>query len=150
MQTVITFDQGGEWFPIMPPDTDVDGKPFPCVSQANMQCRLHLLFPHNKQHLYGVYAPEKSNGVVLATGFVGPPDAPNDVGPSEVSLFMSRDAGRTWAEIRKGPHVYEIADHGALIAAAKAGVMTSEIVYSWDQGQQWNSLMIPPSGSCHD
>ena len=149
LQTVITFDQGGEWFAIMPPKTDVDGKPFKCVSQhSSTKCRLHLLFPQNKQGLYGVYSPESSNGLVLASGFVGPTDAPNDIGPAEVSLFMSRDAGHTWTEIRKGPHAYEVADHGALIAAAKFGSITSEIVFSWDQGLTWQSIMIPPAGLC--
>jgi len=146
LQTVITFDQGGEWFAIMPPKTDVDGKPFKCVSQhSSTKCRLHLLFPQNKQGLYGVYSPESSNGLVLASGFVGPTDAPNDIGPAEVSLFMSRDAGHTWTEIRKGPHAYEVADHGALIAAAKFGSITNEIVFSWDQGLTWQSIMIPPA-----
>eukprot|EP00657_Telonema_sp_P-1_P008624 TRINITY_DN3017_c0_g1_i1.p1 TRINITY_DN3017_c0_g1~~TRINITY_DN3017_c0_g1_i1.p1 ORF type:complete len:125 (-),score=49.09 TRINITY_DN3017_c0_g1_i1:42-416(-) len=40
---------------------------------------------------------------------------------------------------------YEIADHGALIAATEFGSITKKMVYSWDHGATWKSLVIPPS-----
>jgi len=31
---------------------------------------------------------------------------------------MSRDAGLAWYEVRKGSHIYEMADHGGIIVMA--------------------------------
>ena len=36
----------------------------------------------------------------------------------QVNTYFSRDAGRTWEEIRKGSYIYEFGDHGALMILA--------------------------------
>ena len=36
-----------------------------------------------------------------------------------MNTYLSRDGGLTWAEVKKGPYVYEFGDHGGLIVMAK-------------------------------
>ena len=36
-----------------------------------------------------------------------------------MNTYLSRDGGLTWAEIKKGPYVYEFGDHGGLIVMSK-------------------------------
>ena len=55
---------------------------------------------------------------------------------------MSRDGGLNWFEIRKGPHIYEIGDHGALIVMAPMTTSTSSVIFSWDEGKTWKELTI--------
>lgn len=59
-----------------------------------------------------------------------------------MSTYLSRDGGLNWAEIRKGPFIYEIGDHGALIVMAKHGVPTNEVLYSYNEGKTWQELRI--------
>ena len=55
---------------------------------------------------------------------------------------MSRDGGLTWKVIALGVHIYEIGDHGALIVIAKKNEPTTEIEFSWDEGDSWETLSI--------
>lgn len=41
-----------------------------------------------------------------------------------------------------GVHIYEIGDHGALIVIAKKNEPTTEIEFSWDEGDSWETLSI--------
>jgi len=141
LQTVVTFDAGAEWFPIKGPSMDSRGQAYDCGSAVS--CRLHLFFPHNKQGVYGVYAPENAAGLALATGYVGAAGLIDDVRPEEMGLFLTRDAGRTWDEIRRGAYTYEMGDHGAIVLIAKHRQVTNVIHYSWDEGKTWEDIKIP-------
>ena len=56
-----------------------------------------------------MYSQPSAPGVVLATGNVGEYLS----GDAQiVNTFLSRDAGATWTEILKGPHIYEFGNHG--------------------------------------
>jgi hypothetical protein len=60
-----------------------------------------------------------------------------------INTYFSRDGGHNWFEIRKGHHIYAFGDRGGLIVMAKAHVMTTELLYSWDEGLSWESIEIP-------
>ena len=55
---------------------------------------------------------------------------------------MSRDGGLTWIEIAKGPHIYEIGDHGALLVIAPMNEVTKSVKFSWDEGKTWRELEV--------
>ena len=67
-----------------------------------------------KTRLGSVHARERA-GVILATGNVGKSLA---FDPTSVNT-ISRDAGLTWEEIVKGPHIYEFGNNGGLIVIAR-------------------------------
>lgn len=86
-----------------------------------------------------VYSSENAIGIVLGTGNIGPRLTDNN---SKKSLFLSRDGGLVWTWLRDGSHIYEIGDHGALIVIAQKGVATNYIEFSWNEGDNWEKLLI--------
>ena len=64
-----------------------------------------------------------------------------------MNTYLSRDAGATWSEILKGPHIYEFGNHGGLIVVAKMAALGSadSVQFSRDEGLSWElvPLMSP-------
>ena len=61
---------------------------------------------------------------------------------SQKNLYLSRDGGLTWQSTRPGSYIYEIGDHGAIIVIAKKNEPITEIEFTWDEGNTWESLTI--------
>lgn len=131
VKTYITFNKGGNWDELKAPLRDVEGKLYDCENE----CHLHL---HGISSDYPpFYTAASASGIILANGNVGQ-YLSNDA--DEVSTFLSRDGGNVWFEVRKGSHIYEIGDHGALIVIANDQHPTDTVYYSWDEGLTWQEL----------
>ena len=133
IKSLISFNKGGNWRRIIAPDRDLDGRKYDCGDY----CFLNLSgvsgdFP-------SFYSVESAAGLILANGNVGRYLSYNH---EDVSTFLSRDGGLNWFEIRKGSHIYEMGDHGALILIADDQKPTTEIYYSWDEGLTFEPLKI--------
>lgn len=90
--------------------------------------------------MYGsFYSSEKAIGLVMAVGNLGK-YLSNQKG--SVHTYLSRDGGRAWKEVRKGSHVYEIGDHGGLLVMASDENPTNTLLYSYDEGSFWNTLVF--------
>jgi hypothetical protein len=133
IKTLISYNKGGDWKRIKSPERDIEGKKFDC----GVYCFLNL---------YGVtsdnspfYSVDSAAGLIIANGSVGRYLSTEH---DKISTFLSRDGGLNWFEIRKGSHIYEIGDHGALILIADDVNPSSEIYYSWDEGLTFDSLKI--------
>lgn len=140
LATKISFDKGGRWRPLVAPGRDSTGVNYPGCSTG--KCHLHLFFKGNPQKYSPIYSVSSSTGIILATGVVGE-FYTEDMAVDEVGTFFSRDAGRTWIEIRKGSSIYEISDHGSLIVVAAEGMKTDQVQYSWDEGLTWDTAQLP-------
>ena len=144
LRTIISFDDGGKWLPMVPPDVDSVGAHYPCnKDEGGTGCALHLFFRGNPEGYPPVYSNANAIGLLLATGWVGPfgtSEVPDKTG---ISTFLSRDAGWTWQEIHKGAHTYDMGDHGAIIVLAKIHEPTNEVLYSWNEGSNWDKVMLP-------
>ena len=86
-----------------------------------------------------VYSTESSVGIVLGTGNLGKRLTSND---SPKNLYLSRDGGLTWKSTKPGSYIYEIGDHGAIIVIAKKNIAITELEFSWDEGENWQTLKI--------
>jgi len=130
--SVITYDKGSTWNYLDAPKKDSNGNPIaPCSN-----CHLHL---HGITDMYGpFYSTKTATGLIMGTGAVGP----YLQAEGEINTFLSRDAGLTWAEVRKGSHIYEFGDHGGLIVMADDSKFSNSIFYSWDEGSTWTELQI--------
>ena len=152
VKTRISFNGGGAWQPVKAPAVDVTGKPITCHSD---DCELHL---HGASHwqrgtwktrLGSVYSQPSAPGVVLATGNVGEYLS----GDAQiVNTFLSRDAGATWTEILKGPHIYEFGNHGGLIVVAKMAALgpTTKVQFSRDEGRSWEDVPLQRAINVHN
>lgn len=131
-KTVVTFDKGGLWSYLEPPSADSHGNPIQCAGT----CHLHL---HGVTDTFGpFYSTATATGLIMATGTVGSYLQAD----SEINTYLSRDAGLTWAEVRKGSHIYEFGDHGGLIVMADDNKLSNSILYSWDSGHTWTEVVI--------
>mmetsp|Transcript_11552 Transcript_11552/g.15062 ORF Transcript_11552/g.15062 Transcript_11552/m.15062 type:complete len:887 (+) Transcript_11552:98-2758(+) len=135
IRTVISFDKGGEWSALRPPTVGSNGAPIQCSSS---DCALHL---HGQsEELFGpVYSATTSVGLIMGVGNVGA-RLLND--RDAVNTYLSRDGGQTWSEVRKGSHIYEFGDHGGLIVMADDAHDTTQLLYSWTQGKNWNTVEV--------
>eukprot|EP01094_Clydonella_sp_ATCC50884_P007697 TRINITY_DN1692_c0_g1_i1.p1 TRINITY_DN1692_c0_g1~~TRINITY_DN1692_c0_g1_i1.p1 ORF type:complete len:641 (+),score=196.68 TRINITY_DN1692_c0_g1_i1:177-2099(+) len=125
IKTVLTVDQGSEFFSLPVPSNVV------CKED---HCSLHLF--GNTQSSYGrVYSRDNAVGIVLATGNTGEFQLTRE---DAVDTFLSRDAGVSWEMILEGEYAYEIGDHGALLVAVSREYEVQSILYSWDEGKNWS------------
>ena len=136
VKTYITHNKGGKWELIRAPEK-LNGAKQNCYLEDG--CSLHLEIYSHQGALAPVYSTEKAVGLVLGTGNLGKRLTENG---SMKHLFLSRDGGLNWESIRRGTHIYEIGDHGAIIVIAKKREPTNFIEFSWDEGQTWEKLVI--------
>lgn len=135
IRTIISFNKGGSWDEIKAPTRDVEGRMYDCDDE----CYLNL---HGISSDYPpFYSVDSASGIIIANGNVGQYLSED---PDEVSTFLSRDGGNNWFEVRKGSHIYEIGDHGALIVIADDQHPTDMVLYSWDEGLTWQELRFSP------
>jgi hypothetical protein len=133
IESIITFNKGGDWKRIKSPDRDVEGRKYNCEEN----CFLNLFGISSDTPSF--YSVDSAAGLIISNGSIGRYLTTDE---KNISTFLSRDGGLNWFEIRKGSHIYEIGDHGALIVIADNKNPTSEILYSWDEGITFESLSI--------
>lgn len=131
--TEISYNKGSTWHRLSSPERDSLGKKYECTS--NCYLNLHGMssdFPP-------FYSVDTAAGIIIGNGNIGSYLSHDE---SETNTFLTRDGGLTWFEIKKGPHIYEIGDHGALILLADNRNPTNTIYYSWDEGLSFQDLII--------
>lgn len=136
IRTVISFNKGGSWQFLTPPRYDVEGKKIVCQTD----CYLNLFLFSDT--FIPVYSQKSAHGIILANGNVG--EFRTNEWYSR-DIYLSRDGGVTWVQIGKGPHVYDMADHGGLLMMGKLHLTTkhyASLSYSWNVGKSWNKMRI--------
>ncbi|KAI8050565.1 hypothetical protein BDF22DRAFT_695641 [Syncephalis plumigaleata] len=128
--TRISYNDGRTWHSLKPPAQDVDGHTYNCTSN----CHLHL---HGQSTAGGntgeLFSSPSTPGLLMGVGNVG--EHLQDV--EHAHTYLSRDAGQTWQEVRKGASFYEFGNYGALIVMVDQQSPTNELWYSWDMGDHW-------------
>ncbi|MCJ8744221.1 hypothetical protein PDJAM_G00115910 [Pangasius djambal] len=135
VQTVVTFNQGGNWRPLKKPwNAECDST----AKDPNM-CSLHIHASYSTSMRLNVpmlpLTEPSAVGLILAHGSVG--DAVSVLSPD---IYVSDDGGYTWARALKGPHHYAILDSGGLLVAVEHNPIQpiSQIKFSTDEGQCWH------------
>uniref|UniRef100_A0A673CT32 Sortilin n=1 Tax=Sphaeramia orbicularis TaxID=375764 RepID=A0A673CT32_9TELE len=135
VQSVVSFDQGGEWVPLQKP--------------ANSKCDATAKDPDKcNLHIHGAYSittrlnvpmlplsEPNAVGLILAHGSVG-----DSISVMKPDVYVSDDGGYTWIKALKGPHHYAILDSGGLLVAVEHSPTQpiNEIKFSTDEGQCWH------------
>eukprot|EP01068_Selenidium_serpulae_P014006 Selendium_serpulae@DN6037_c0_g1_i2.p1 len=132
IRSVISFDKGGAWSYLVPPKVDSKGQRISCPHPD--QCWLHMHGISNFHHYAPFYSVDNAPGIIMGTGNVG---AHLRYETDDVNTFLTRDGGLTWVEAHKGAYIYEFGDHGGLIVMADDTRKTSQVVFSWNEGQSW-------------
>ncbi|GCC29488.1 hypothetical protein chiPu_0007930 [Chiloscyllium punctatum] len=136
VQSVITFDRGGEWQPLRKPEnSDCDS-----TAKNKDECSLHIHASYSISQKLNVpmlpLSEPNAVGLIVAHGSVG--DAISVMMPD---VYVSDDGGYSWFKALKGPHHYTILDSGGLIVAVEHNEYNSvnTIKFSIDEGQCWYS-----------
>jgi len=131
IHTMITFNRGADWQPIRRPDGVT------CLDETN-ECYLQI---HNQYSIKrGIAANpplsvSNAVGIILAHGQIA-----SALQMTDPDVFVSSDGGYTWTLALKGPHHYQIADHGGLLVAVPADSPTPNVIkFSVDAGHCWIS-----------
>ncbi|XP_070823594.1 sortilin 1b [Chaetodon trifascialis] len=133
VQTVESFDQGGEWVPLRKPaDSKCDA-----TAKDPDKCSLHIHAAYSTTVLDVPMLPlsePNAVGLILAHGSVG--DAVSAMTPD---VYVSDDGGYTWIKALNGPHHYAILDSGGLLVAVEHSPTQpiDKIKFSTDEGQCW-------------
>lgn len=143
--SVISFNKGGYWHSIPAPDVDGRGNRN-CSSRdvnplgLSSNCSLHLtqkfqsLFPLS--HVSPILSKKSAIGLIVATGNVGSAIS------NKYNIYMSNDGGLVWKEILEDAHFYAMGDHGGLVVAIRLSEITSDFLYSFDEGESWNTFIF--------
>ncbi|KKO98070.1 hypothetical protein THAR02_09827 [Trichoderma harzianum] len=115
-----------------------DGRTFESLKADGDKIHLHSITElDNTGRVFTSPAP----GLVMGNGNTG-----KALGKfADANLYVSDDAGITWKEALKGPHKYEFGDQGSILLAVKDSRKddVSEISYSLDHGEHWESVALP-------
>ncbi|KAH3868410.1 hypothetical protein DPMN_031557, partial [Dreissena polymorpha] len=134
-RTLITYDAGGEWQLIEAPQSNSYGQNVNC--SLNNNCSLHLTQLFDRLYAGSRTTPlvssDSAPGIIIGSGNVGSKIHVDE----SVGIFLSTDAGFSWNQVLLGKHLFNLADHGALLVAVKSGDVTNSIVYSTDNGETW-------------
>ncbi|NXK93023.1 SORT protein, partial [Formicarius rufipectus] len=140
IQSVITFDRGGQWVPLRRPYNST------CDSTARSgdECSLHIHASYSiSQKLNVPMAPlaePNAVGIVIAHGSVG-----GAISVMSPDVYISDDGGYSWARTLRGPHHYAILDSGGLLVAIQhTSQPLNTIQFSPDEGQCWYSHTFSP------
>uniref|UniRef100_A0A667WU54 Sortilin n=1 Tax=Myripristis murdjan TaxID=586833 RepID=A0A667WU54_9TELE len=134
VQSVVSFDQGGEWVPLQKPANSK------CDATAKDpdECSLHIHAAYSTAMKLNIpmlpLSEPNAVGLILAHGSVG--DAISVMRPD---VYVSDDGGYTWLKALIGPHHYAILDSGGLLVAVEHSTIqpVNQIKFSTDEGQCW-------------
>ncbi|XP_029509649.1 sortilin-like [Oncorhynchus nerka] len=136
VETVVSFDQGGEWRPVQRPrnsrcDTET-------ITNRPDRCSLHIhaLYSISMKMNVPLLPLTQFNaiGLILAHGSVG--DPASVLSPD---VYVSDDGGYSWLRALTGPHHYAILDSGGLLVAVEhTSAPVNQIKFSTDEGQCWH------------
>ncbi|XP_043936973.1 sortilin-related receptor [Protopterus annectens] len=139
MRSVITFDKGGTWEVLKPPQYGKDGLKIDC--ELSKGCSLHLAqklsqLLNFQLRRMPILSKESAPGLIIATGSVGInlSNKPN--------VYISSNAGASWREALLGPHYYTWGDHGGILVAIEQGSETNLLKYSTNEGETWKTFQF--------
>ncbi|KAI1479859.1 Oligoxyloglucan reducing end-specific cellobiohydrolase [Daldinia eschscholtzii] len=127
IKTKITFD---------------DGRTLESVKTGDEEIHLHSITEvSGEMHNVGPVFSSPAPGLVMGIGNHG--SHLKDYWDSH--LYISDDAGRTWIEGPKGPHLYEFGDQGSILVAIRNSkeADVDEIKYSLNHGKNWETTKLP-------
>ncbi|KAM5465303.1 vacuolar protein sorting/targeting protein PEP1 [Microsporum audouinii] len=137
-RSMITHNDASEWALLPPPKKDVDGHSFGCkvTDKGTNDCALHLHGYTERRDNRDSMSSGSAVGLIIGVGNVGS----HLTARAESDTFMSRDAGITWHQIRKGRYQWEFGDQGSIIVIVAEGKPTKVLSYTLDEGETWTDF----------
>ncbi|XP_077585698.1 VPS10 domain-containing receptor SorCS1-like isoform X2 [Stigmatopora nigra] len=140
VKTYITYNKGRDWRLLQAPVTDLQGKRVDC-EQPYCSLHLHLHVSENPYTSGNIVSKDTAPGVIVASGVVGP-----ELTSTNVSIFITSDAGNTWKEVFQEEYsVFFLNQGGSLVAIRHTPLPIRHIWLSFDEGRNWDKFSFTSS-----
>ncbi|CAB1417050.1 unnamed protein product [Pleuronectes platessa] len=133
VKTHITYNRGRDWRLLQAPSKDLRGNSIHCVLPY-CSLHLHLQVSANPYTSGNIASRESAPGIIVASGSFG-----SELTTSNVSVYITSDAGNTWRQIFDEEYAVLYLDQGgALVAIRHTPLPIRHLWLSFDEGRQWN------------
>ncbi|XP_074542340.1 VPS10 domain-containing receptor SorCS1 isoform X2 [Halichoeres trimaculatus] len=140
VKTHITYNRGRDWRLLQAPSKDLRGNNVHCVLPY-CSLHLHLHVSANPYTSGNIASRDSSPGIIVASGSIG-----SELTTSNVSVFITSDAGNTWRQIFNEEYAVLYLDQGgALVAIRHTPLPIRHLWLSFDEGRQWNKYSFTNS-----
>ncbi|XP_036383786.1 VPS10 domain-containing receptor SorCS1 isoform X1 [Megalops cyprinoides] len=133
VKTYITYNKGRDWRLLQAPATDLRGNSIHCVLPY-CSLHLHLHVSDNPYTSGNIASKDSAPGIIVASGCIG-----SELTTTNVSMFITSDAGNTWRQIFDEEYsVLYLDQGGALVAIRHTPHPIRHLWLSFDEGRLWN------------
>uniref|UniRef100_A0A8C1UCB6 VPS10 domain-containing receptor SorCS2 n=1 Tax=Cyprinus carpio TaxID=7962 RepID=A0A8C1UCB6_CYPCA len=140
VKTYITYNKGRDWRLLQAPSGDLRGNRIHCMLPY-CSLHLHLQVSANPYTSGNIASRESAPGIIVASGSIGA-----ELTSSNVSMFITSDAGNTWRQIFDEEYsVLYLDQGGALVAIRHTPLPIRHLWLSFDEGRVWNKYSFTSS-----
>ncbi|KAM8772002.1 VPS10 domain-containing receptor SorCS1 isoform 2-T2 [Acanthopagrus schlegelii] len=140
VKTYITYNRGRDWRLLQAPGKDLRANSIHC-ELPYCSLHLHLHVSANPYTSGNIASRESAPGIIVASGSIG-----SELTTSNVSVFITSDAGNTWRQIFNEEYAVLYLDQGgALVAIRHTPLPIRHLWLSFDEGRQWNKYSFTSS-----
>uniref|UniRef100_A0A9J8ALA2 Sortilin related VPS10 domain containing receptor 1 n=1 Tax=Cyprinus carpio carpio TaxID=630221 RepID=A0A9J8ALA2_CYPCA len=140
VKTYITYNKGRDWRLLQAPSADLRGNRIHCMLPY-CSLHLHLQVSANPYTSGNIASRESAPGIIVASGSIGA-----ELTSSNVSMFITSDAGNTWRQIFDEEYsVLYLDQGGALVAIRHTPLPIRHLWLSFDEGRVWNKYSFTSS-----
>uniref|UniRef100_W5L006 Sortilin related VPS10 domain containing receptor 1 n=1 Tax=Astyanax mexicanus TaxID=7994 RepID=W5L006_ASTMX len=140
IKTFITYNKGRDWRLLQAPSSDLHGNSIHCILPY-CSLHLHLHVSANPYTSGNIASKESAPGIIVASGSIGA-----ELTSSNVSMFITSDAGNTWRQIFDEEYsVLYLDQGGALVAIRHTPLPIRHLWLSFDEGRVWNKYSFTSS-----
>ncbi|XP_054634331.1 VPS10 domain-containing receptor SorCS1-like isoform X2 [Dunckerocampus dactyliophorus] len=133
VKTYITYNRGRDWRLLQAPNKDLRGNSIHCMLPY-CSLHLHLHVSANPYTSGNIASRDSAPGIIVASGSFG-----SELTNSNVSVYITSDAGNTWRQIFNEEYAVLYLDQGgALVAIRHTPLPIRHLWLSFDEGRQWN------------
>uniref|UniRef100_A0A672Z6S4 Sortilin related VPS10 domain containing receptor 1 n=1 Tax=Sphaeramia orbicularis TaxID=375764 RepID=A0A672Z6S4_9TELE len=135
VKTHITYNRGRDWRLLQAPSKDLHGNAVHCLLPY-CSLHLHLHVSANPYTSGNIASRESAPGIIVASGSIG-----SELTTTNVSVFITSDAGNTWRQIFNEEYAVLFLDQGgALVSIRHTPLSIRHLWLSFDEGRQWNKF----------
>ncbi|TRY81630.1 hypothetical protein DNTS_002615, partial [Danionella cerebrum] len=140
VKTYITYNKGRDWRLLQAPSADLRGNRIHCMLPY-CSLHLHLHVSANPYTSGNIASRDSVPGIIVASGSIG-----SELSSSNVSMFITSDAGNTWRQIFDEEYsVLYLDQGGALVAIRHTPLPIRHLWLSFDEGRVWNKYSFTSS-----
>nr|XP_055060541.1 VPS10 domain-containing receptor SorCS1 isoform X1 [Misgurnus anguillicaudatus] len=140
VKTYITYNKGRDWRLLQAPSADLRGNGIHCILPY-CSLHLHLHVSANPYTSGNIASRESAPGIIVASGSIG-----SELTSTNVSMFITSDAGNTWRQIFDEEYsVLYLDQGGALVAIRHTPLPIRHLWLSFDEGRVWNKYSFTSS-----